>query len=44
MQYDNIGVFNFVTSLDNVRIYPEAIKVEVALDNGDIIGFQLRNI
>jgi spore germination protein len=39
MQYDNVGVFNFVTSIDNVRIYPEAIKVEVALDNGDINGF-----
>ena len=24
---------------NNIRIYPEAIKVEVALDNGDIIGF-----
>jgi spore germination protein len=38
-QYDNTGVFNFVTSTNNVRIYPEAIKVEVALDNGDITGF-----
>lgn len=39
MQYDNTGVFNFVTSENNIRIYPEAIKVEVALDNGNIIGF-----
>jgi spore germination protein len=39
MQYDNTGVFNFVTSENNVRIYPEAIKVEIALDNGNIIGF-----
>ena len=38
-QYDNTGVFNFVTTENNIRIYPEAIKVEVALDNGDIIGF-----
>jgi spore germination protein len=38
-QYDNTGVFNFVTSVNNVRIYPEAVKIEVALDNGDIIGF-----
>ncbi|WP_160721382.1 germination protein YpeB [Bacillus sp. USDA818B3_A] len=37
-QYDNIGVFNFVTNLNGVRIYPEAVKVKVALDNGDIIG------
>lgn len=38
-QYDNVGVFNFVTTLNNVRIYSEAIKVEIALDNGDMIGF-----
>ncbi|MGG3470806.1 germination protein YpeB [Neobacillus pocheonensis] len=37
-QYDNIGVFNFVTNINGVRIYPEAIKVKVALDNGDIMG------
>ncbi|MDP4083900.1 MAG: germination protein YpeB [Bacillota bacterium] len=38
-QYDSIGVFDFVTKVDNIRIYPEAIKVKVALDNGEIIGF-----
>jgi spore germination protein len=52
-QYDNIGVFNFVTNVNGVRIYPEAVKVKVALDNGDIIGvsadeylksFQMRTI
>ncbi|MEH7302453.1 germination protein YpeB [Neobacillus drentensis] len=37
-QYDNIGVFNFVTNVNGIRIYPEAVKVKVALDNGDIIG------
>lgn len=37
-QYDNIGVINFVTNSNGVRIYPEAVKVKVALDNGDIIG------
>lgn len=37
-QYDNIGVFNFVTNKNGIRIYPEAIKMKVALDNGDIIG------
>ncbi|WP_040208330.1 germination protein YpeB [Neobacillus jeddahensis] len=37
-QYDNIGVFNFVTNINGVRVYPESIKVKVALDNGDIIG------
>jgi spore germination protein len=37
-QYDNIGVFNFVTNINGIRIYPEAIKIKVALDNGDIVG------
>ncbi|MDZ5471181.1 germination protein YpeB (plasmid) [Bacillus sp. 31A1R] len=37
-QYDNIGVFTFVTNENDVRIYPDAINVKVALDNGKIIG------
>lgn len=38
MQYDNTGVFVFVTVQDHIRIYPESVKVKVALDNGSIIG------
>ncbi|HHY73144.1 MAG TPA: germination protein YpeB [Bacillus bacterium] len=38
-QYDSVGVFTFVAIEDNVRIYPDSIRVKVALDNGDIIGF-----
>ncbi|NKE04905.1 MULTISPECIES: germination protein YpeB [Mesobacillus] len=38
-QYDNIGVFTFVGTQDDVRIYPDAIDMKVALDNGDVIGF-----
>ncbi|MFD2445877.1 germination protein YpeB [Bacillus sp. CGMCC 1.16607] len=37
-QYDHIGVFTFVGKQKDVRIYPDAIKVKVALDNGKIIG------
>ncbi|MCR2820255.1 germination protein YpeB [Lederbergia panacisoli] len=39
MQYDTIGLFTYVTNENGVRIYPESIKVKVALDNGQIIGF-----
>jgi len=39
MQYDNIGVFSFVTEQDGVKIYPDSIKIKVALDNGNIVGF-----
>lgn len=38
-QYDNIGVFTFVGTQDGVRIYPDAINMKVALDNGEVIGF-----
>ncbi|MCH1624769.1 germination protein YpeB [Fredinandcohnia quinoae] len=42
-QYDNIGVFNFVRSIDGVRVYPDSIKMKVALDDGNIIGFTARD-
>ncbi|MFS0863534.1 germination protein YpeB [Fredinandcohnia sp. 179-A 10B2 NHS] len=42
-QYDNIGVFNFVSSVGGVRIYPDSIKMKVALDDGNIIGFTARD-
>ncbi|MBO0994739.1 germination protein YpeB [Bacillus sp. SD088] len=39
LQYDTQGLFTFTTIQDGVTIYPESIKVKVALDNGQIIGF-----
>ncbi|HZG73125.1 MAG TPA: germination protein YpeB [Chondromyces sp.] len=39
VQYDNVGVFTFVTNNDGVRVYPDSIKIKVALDNGQVIGF-----
>ncbi|WP_246942243.1 germination protein YpeB [Bacillus pinisoli] len=41
-QYDNIGVFTFVSVKDNVRIFPDAITIKVALDDGNIVGFTAR--
>lgn len=38
-QYDHVGVFNFVTNEKDIRVYPDAIKVKVALDDGRILGF-----
>jgi spore germination protein len=38
-QYDNIGLFNFVTSINGVRIYPDSVKVKIALDDGSVVGF-----
>lgn len=37
-QYDNVGVFTFVGKKDAVFIYPDSVKVKVALDNGQILG------
>jgi spore germination protein len=37
-QYDHIGVFTFVSNQNGVRIYPEAVKIKVALDNGEVMG------
>ncbi|WP_017728059.1 germination protein YpeB [Halalkalibacterium ligniniphilum] len=42
-QYDSIGVFEFVYLQDNVRIYSDSITLEVALDNGDIVGYEATN-
>ncbi|NCU16361.1 germination protein YpeB [Pallidibacillus pasinlerensis] len=39
LQYDNTGVFTFVTIQDDVLIYPESIRLKVALDDGSLIGF-----
>lgn len=38
-QYNKIGLFSFVTSVDGVRVYPDAVKVKIALDDGSVIGF-----
>jgi spore germination protein len=39
-QYDNIAVFTYAREQDGVRIYPEIVTVKVALDNGDIMGYE----
>lgn len=38
-QYDTVGVYSFATVQNGVRIYPETIKIKIALDNGQVIGF-----
>lgn len=43
VQYDHVGVFNFVSKENNVRIYPDSIIVKVALDDGRILGFSAEN-
>ncbi|WLR43756.1 germination protein YpeB [Bacillus carboniphilus] len=42
-QYDNVGVFSFVKKEGEVRIYPEAVRIKVALDNGEVVGFSAKD-
>lgn len=39
LKYDGGVLFNFAAKVDDVTIYPDLIKVKVALDTGEIIGF-----
>lgn len=39
LKYDNTVLFNFVYKENDVTIYPDLIKIKVALDNGEIVGF-----
>ncbi len=39
LEYDGGILFNFAAKVDDITVYPDLIKVKVALDTGDIIGF-----
>ena len=41
-QYDTTGVFEYVYTQDDVRVYPESILLEVALDNGDVTSYEAK--
>jgi len=38
VKQQNIGYFSFAYMQDNVLIYPDLVKVRVALDNGEVLG------
>ncbi|MGY4690132.1 germination protein YpeB [Salibacterium sp. K-3] len=39
-QYDTIGAFQFAPVKEGVTIYPEAVYMETALDDGEIVGYK----
>src|SRR5699024_5369412 len=39
LQYDGSILFNFVSTQDDITIYPDLVTVKIAMDNGDILGF-----
>ncbi len=43
LKEDGVATINYAYSQNNVTIYPDLLKVKVALDNGEIIGFESKN-
>ncbi|GAE25104.1 spore germination protein YpeB [Halalkalibacter wakoensis JCM 9140] len=42
-QYDSIAMLEFVHLEDNVRVYTDLIRLEVALDDGDVLGYEAKS-
>lgn len=42
-QFDNIGVYTFLYTQDDVRVFADKAVVKVALDNGEILGLNARD-
>ncbi|SHK48651.1 germination protein YpeB [Tepidibacter formicigenes] len=40
LRYDGTTTFNFSYKQENVTIYPDLIKIKVALDSGEVVGFE----
>lgn len=40
LKEDNTAVINYAYQQDNVTIYSDLIKLKIALDNGEIVGFE----
>lgn len=42
-QYDSVAMLQFAHVHDNVRVYTDSIMLQVALDDGDILGYEAKN-
>lgn len=40
MKQDNIATINYAYKQDNVTVYPDLIKLKIALDNGEVVGIE----
>lgn len=40
LKYDNTAIISYVYNQDDIMIYPDQIKLKVALDDGSIIGIE----
>ncbi len=43
LKEDNTAVINYAYSQDGVIVYPDLIKVKIALDNGEVVGFEAKS-
>jgi spore germination protein len=43
-QYDGLGVYQFAYAPHNATVYPEKMTLKVALDNGEIVGMQAKDL
>jgi spore germination protein len=41
--YDNVGVYEFVSTQNGIRLYPDKVVVKVALDNGEVVGLNAQD-
>lgn len=39
-QYDNTGIYTFVPKQGEILLYPDQVKIQIALDDGEIIGYE----
>jgi len=40
LKEDNTAIINYAYKQGDVVVYPDLIKVKIALDNGEVIGFE----
>lgn len=40
LRYDNTAIVNYIYKPDNVVIYPDQIKLKIAMDDGSILGIE----
>jgi len=41
LKEDNTAIINYAYKQGDVVVYPDLIKVKIALDNGEVIGFNI---
>ncbi|MTH52197.1 germination protein YpeB [Bacillus mangrovi] len=42
-QYDQTGVFSYVPNENGILLYPDTVRIKVAMDDGQIVGFSAKD-